>query len=575
MKKVLIYILLITAFMSCEDTLDLTPRDSLSDADFWANETTIQGYVDYAYHMLQQYTRDGFTLSTSWGHFRGEATDEAMPHLAPQGALWFTNGTLTPESTNNVMGSWTAFYEIIQHVNRFFDNYDQGRFDVDEDKLTVWLGEMHFLRAWYYNQLIKMYGGVILSSKPFTSDDPVDQVRSSYDDCVEFILADLEVAISNLPTEAAVAGRVTSGVAMGLKAQVLVHAASLLHNPSQDLSKWEAAATATKAVLDLPQYSLYQPANYPDIFFHNKSQGNTELMLGKYVQANIAIGNGRFPWFNFPSTLFGPSSYNGFGIATPSQQLVDAFQMADGTPYDRATHGDMPYEDRELRFYSTILYDGAEFSTTTPRVPAVEDIGNKIETGVYTYIDPNTNEVATRNGYDRAGGTIVQRNNYTRTGYYCNKYVKQDWDTTFASELTQQILMRFTEFYLLYAECLVMLDRGAEARDYLLPIRQRAGLPDSSLPAVITMDEVMHESRIELAFEGQRFFDVRRWMILDQTFKDIEGVDVAVDQTVDPEVRTYTYFSAQQRTYDPKLYYLPIYSSEIERNPLIDQNDGW
>ena len=182
----------------------------------------------------------------------------------------------------------------------------------------------------------------------------------------------------------------------------------------------------------------------------------------------------------------------------------------------------------------------------------------------------------TRAGYDSQAGVLQETKNYSRTGYYCHKYVKDDVSVKFnVGDITQYAMMRLSEFYLIYAECLVMLDRGAEARDYVLPIRQRVGLPDSSLAAVLTMDEIMHERRVEFAFEGQRFFDVRRWEILDETFKDAYKVDVANDQTVDPATATYTYSLLQTRTYDEKLYYMPIPQTEINKNPMIEQNAGY
>ena len=450
----------------------------------------------------------------------------------------------------------------------FFDNYEQGRFDVAEDKLTVWLAEMHLLRAWYHNQMIKCYGGIIIANKPFKPEDPVDQVRSSYDDCVDFILSEIEQALPGLPEEA-VAGRLTYGVGLGLKAQVLLHAASPLHNPTNDLAKWQAAADAAKEVLDLTQYTLYDPAEYCKIFYDLPSEGNTEIMLAKYMNGDSPVH-----FFNYSSTLFGPTSWGSWGLATPIQALVDDFQMADGTPYDRAVHGLTPYEGREKRFYANILYDGAEYSSTLPRIPPVEQIGNKVETGRYKYVDPASGDTLTRYGYDCFGWPNPWRPAYT--GYFCHKYVKDDVTTKFnVGEPTQCVIMRLSEFYLNYAECLVMLGRGADARDYLLPLRRRAGLPDASLPAVITMDEVMYERRVELAFEGQRFFDVRRWMILDQTFKDIYRVFVLNDLTVDPPTATYTYSLLQTRTYHEKLYYMPVPQSEIDANPLLEQNPGY
>jgi hypothetical protein len=572
MKKISLYFMLVIALVSCQDSLDLTPTDSLSDADFWENESTIEGYVDYAYTYLSDYysTRVDPDRPMPWGQFRGEACDEGYAHVVWGGGQTLTSGTLTSSSAAIVAGNWVTFYEAIQHINGFFDKYEAGTIDVDdEDEIEVWLGEMYFLRAYCYNQLIKVYGGVVLSDTQFTPDDEITQVRSDYDDCVDFILADIDSALVYLPDEAD-AGRATYGVALGLKSQVLLHAASPLHNSSGDEEKWEDAAEAAKAVIDLPQYSLYYPDEYIDVLYDFPSEGNTETMLGKYINGDETVY-----FISGASTLFGPPSWGGWGLCAPIQALVDDFQMDDGTDYDRDTYGDAPYENRELRFYANILYDGAEYSSTKDRLPTTDEVGTKVETGTYTYINDD-GETVTRDGYDSQGGVLQQTSNYTRTGYYCHKYVKDDMTATFESDVvTQCVMMRLTEFYLNYAECLVMLGRGAEAREYILPIRQRAGLPDESLPDVLTMEEIMHERRIELAFEGQRFFDVRRWQILDQTFVDAYKCDVANDLTVEPATATYTYSKLQTRTYYEKYYYMPIPSTEINKNPLLEQNPGY
>ena len=200
MKKISLFILFILTFASCEEVLDIKPRNILSDAYFWTTENTVQGYVDYAYFMLTEYTESGYGQRRrviTWGHFRGEATDEAYAHVPLGGGQDLTSGKLNP-STRSAIGSWIDFYSVIQHINVFFYNYELGRFDVNADKLAVWMGEMHFLRAYSYNQLIKAYGGVIIATEPFKPEDPIDQVRSSYDDCVDFILDEIDAALVGL-----------------------------------------------------------------------------------------------------------------------------------------------------------------------------------------------------------------------------------------------------------------------------------------------------------------------------------------------------------------------------------------
>jgi len=436
---------------------------------------------------------------------------------------------------------------------------------------------MHFLRAWYHNQMIKCYGGIVIADKVFTPNDSVEQVRASYDDCVQFILDELDLAYEGLPVEAAEPGRVTSGAALAVKAEVLLHYASPLHNPNNDMARWTAAANACKAVIDLPQYELYglpgSGIDYHDVWYHSPAEGNTEIIMSRYYFTETLLH-----FSNYPSTHFGVPSWGGWGLCTPLQELVDAFQNADGTDFDRSVQGQDPYSNRELRFYETILYDGAPFSKTKDRVPSGDLVGYNVESGEYFEgeFDPTTGDSIFRPGYDRQGGVLQETKNFTRTGYYCHKDVHDDYDSKFVQgDVVFVPLLRLTQFYLHYAECLVMLGRGDEARAYVLPIRQRALLPDASLPAVLTMDDIMHEKRVELAYEDQRFFDVRRWKILDQTFVPVHKVNVKVDNTVDPPKRYFEYSVLQERIYDEKLYYTPIPQSEINKNPLLEQNPGY
>jgi hypothetical protein len=577
MKKIYIIFLAALTLGSCQDVLDLEPQDRLSDAAIWGSEGTIQGYVDYAYQQLGGYpaTRGGIPRYFTWGHMRGEATDEAYPHIVWGGGQDITNNRLNPETAETI-GGWRWFYLYLQHINVFFDNYEQGRFDVPQDKLDLWLAEMHFLRAWYHNQMMKAYGGIIIADKVFSPDDPIDQARASYDDCVQFVLNELDLALEGLPDEAAVPGRVTSGAALAVKAEVLLHYASPLHNPSNDMARWEDAADACKEVIDLPQYSLYgmpgSNIDFHDVWYHSPGEGNTEIIMSRYYYTETLLH-----FSNFPSTTFGVPSWGGWGLATPLQELVDAFQNADGTDFDRSVQGQDPYSDRELRFYETILYDGAPFSVTKDRVPAVELVGHYIESGEYFEGEFNADgDSVFRPGYDRQGGVLQETKNFTRTGYYCHKHVHDDYDSKFVQgDVVFVPFMRLTAFYLHYAECLVMLGEGAEARNYVLPIRQRAMLPDESLPAVLTMDDIMHEKRVELAYEDYRYFDVRRWKILDQTFVPVTKVNVKVDNTVDPPKRTFEYSILQERIYDEKLYFTPIPQSEINKNPSLEQNPGY
>lgn len=567
MKKISLIIVLLTAILfSCQDVLDKEPLDGMSDAAMWGGEATTQGYVDAAYVAVTYFWNHSTLFrSIPWGPFYSEGCDEAFAHLGIGGGTYIATGELTP-STSLDLSAWSRWYYYIQHINTFFDNDEAGLLTGEEETIDRWRGDMHFVRAWVYSRLIDSYGGVVLSKTAFSAADlEIDDVRASYDECVDFIVDDLDQAISLLPEEVSTdeTGKATKGIAMALKARVLLHAASELHNPSHDNTKWQEASDAALAVINSGYYSLYYPDNYNDIFFDFPSEGNTEIILSRYVDSSI----GMLFWYNFPTTMFGPVSWKGWGIGTPTQAIVDAFEMADGTDYDRDIHGQNPYENREPRFYANILFDGAEFSNTIPRIPSVDEIGNMVQTGRYVYTPGDTIL-----GYDRFGGALQEKGNATRTGYYIKKFVWEDADEIFEKDHMQVILLRLSEMYLSYAECQAELGNGEEAAKYIKPLRDRVGLPTSES---VTVDDVRHERRVELAFEGNRFFDVRRWKILDQTFVDQEKTELVIDYTGDEPVKKFSYELLQERNYNEAYYYLPIPASEIEKNPLLEQNPGY
>jgi hypothetical protein len=567
MKKILSIILILTVTLfSCQDVLDKEPLDGMSDAAMWGGEATTQGYVDAAYVAVTYFFQHATLYrSMPWGPFYSEGTDEAYAHLTIGGGTYIVTGQLT-SSTDINLSNWKRMYYYVQHINTFFDNDEAGLLVGDDDTIDRWRGDMHFCRAWIYSMLVNTYGGVVLSKNAFTTEDlEVDDVRATYDECLDFIIEDLDMAIALLPETVSSdeTGKATKGIAMALKARQLLYAASELHNSSGDQTKWQDASDAALAVINSGYYSLYHPENYNDIFFDFISEGNTETILNRHMDSSIGLNF----WYNFPTTMFGPPSWGSWGIGTPTQGMVDAFEMADGTDYDRELYGQNPYENRDPRFYANILYDGAEFSSTIPRVPAVETIGTKVQTGRYVYAVGDTTL-----GYDRYGGALKEAGNATRTGYYIKKFVWEDGDEVFEKDHMQVIFMRLSEMYLNYAECQMELGNASEARKYIEPLRSRVGLPT---PETITMDDVRHERRVELAFEGNRFWDVRRWKIMDETMVDQEKVECVIDYTGETPVAKYDYVFLQERNFNDAYYYLPIPATEIEKNPNLEQNPGY
>ena len=280
----------------------------------------------------------------------------------------------------------------------------------------------------------------------------------------------------------------------------------------------------------------------------------------------------------------GPNGYNNWAGNTPIQQLVDDYEMMDGTPFDwnNQTHKADPYENREPRFYASILYDGAPWK---PRVPQSIDPANQIQTG--TYFVGSTKIV----GLDTRQGPIENWNG-SHTGYYFRKFI--DPDPNIRDNTTPQTVpwpfFRYTEAIFNYAEACIELGEDAEARDWLNKIRFRAGMPALMESGDALRQRFRKEKRIEMAYEEQRYHDTRRWMIAPQTLgRKVQGIYVEgrsktgtapTPYRKDKNIFDYTYTridlnNLENRTWLDKMYFRPITLTETQRNKLLVQNPGY
>jgi starch-binding outer membrane protein, SusD/RagB family len=562
MKKIyLVFIAATILLASCnEDILDLKPYDQLSDATVWSDLKLVDVYVNQSYNSLAQTSWGGLAAATSaslgwgshngtYGWWTGGATDEIFEYHEKDGwtikSEWINRGELS--STNlSPLGRWKRNYSLIRGINTYFQNEENIEGDVAEIKKLS--AQMYALRAWNYIHLVKNYGGVPIVNKVFsTSDTEFIEGRNTQEECVTFIMEDLDAAIAGLPLtySAADAGRITKGAAMAMKANFLLWLASPLNNPSNDQAKWKAASDAAKAVIDMPQYALYEPALYENIFI---DKANSEVILAKYINGNVESWSAT----NMESTTvnrdLAPNSYGGWGMGTPIQNIVDDFDMLDGTAFDwnNPAHAAAPYENRDPRFDATIFYDGRMHRGET----------------VDTY----------QGGKDNPIGAKVEPTNATQTGYFLRKFVDPNWDTKQWNYSGMVIFIRLTEIYLNYAEAQNALGQDVEALKYVNMIRDRAGMPAISGTETVLRDKIRHERRIELAFEGQRYYDVRRWKILEQSMGDAIGI--TIDKAADGS-RTYTLKTVQERIYTEKVYWQPIPLTEIQKNGNLTQNPGY
>ncbi|RBL89072.1 RagB/SusD family nutrient uptake outer membrane protein [Chitinophaga flava] len=561
-KLIVLCALAAASFSACKKGfLDRAATTQQQDADIFTNFAMTDQVVNNLYSRLRgPYTYLG-------GYSMSSGTDEAKDASSWMGSMSFNNGSWS--GNNNPIGNtWRDNYVAIRQANAILEGVAQYKTPDDANNpgaLANRLGEVYFLRAYYLAEQIRQFGGAIIVTKTIDQSDQqaLNQPRSSYDACVAQILADCDEAFKRLPVNYpnTQIGRVTKGTCLALKARMLLYSASPLwaiagktgfladissgSSPS-DPGKWRKAAAAAKEVIDLqsPQggsaYSLENTlADRLNMFTSNTLQSR-EVIWVRMKETNESYDRYLFPYGS-----------NGWSGCSPSQNLVDDYEMANGLPItDPASGYDpaQPYTGRDPRFYTDISYNGASWK------------GRKIET------------------FERGKDEQSTQTDHTRTGYSCRKLANEN--ITINQDPGRDvhgIIFRLAEFYLSYAEALNEYDPGnADILKYVNMIRARAGQPD--LPAGLNQADmrkrIHNERRIELSFENHRFWDVRRWKIAENTEKTIWGMRPVADVSA-PGGYRYERFKVEDRLWRNAMYVIPITTDETLRNPQLKQNEGW
>ncbi|PAC27946.1 RagB/SusD family nutrient uptake outer membrane protein [Flectobacillus sp. BAB-3569] len=621
MKKFSIKVGLFAALMgltlSCDqEFLNTKPLDKISSAATWADGPLSEAFVFNVYSFL------------GYGGFEEQAlaayTDEAMFTHAGRNINTFTEGT---ESPNNIAWvsdtyGWDKMYLAIREANVALENLPTATFTnaTLKDRL---IGESYFLRAYYYQQLLRFYGGVPLISKSYGLNEDYTVARSSYDECVKFIVSDLDNAIKLLDGKPSTPGRATKLSAMALKARVLLYAASDLHDgptakakspvlasyqnidllayPSGDrAARWQAAKAAAKAVLDATTgYKLNLTA--PVSVEEGKNNYNAIAMGGQSAVADPAAAS-ELLFQRTHTALYtqednwplggihyginnGPNGYHNWAGNTPIQQLVDDYEMMDGTKFDwnNATHKAAPYENRDPRFYASVLYDGAPWKPRPADVAAL-DPANQIQTGYY-----DDGKGGVLNGIDTRE-SAVENWNGSRTHYYTRKFIDPNpalADNQSSAQVIPWPFIRYTEMALSYAEASIETGDEAEALKWINKIRFRSGMPAVNDKGTALRDRLRNERRIELSYEEHRYHDARRWMIAASTVgrgvKSIHvdaklkpGMTAPAIYKYDKNRYNYSYSvedntSNETRTWNDKMYYRALSRNEVLRNTKLVQ----
>src|SRR5437762_5904846 len=350
----------------CQGGLDVTPKDQFPDAAVFADPNLAQAFLNDAYrglgHGLYEIMLASMTDETHFIHnYNTEVVLQSLITSSARGAL---------DDGRYGHFNWGPCYARIRQTNIFLSHIDAAAFD-DALKRRM-KGEAFFLRAYFYHNLMRMYGGVPLITKVYGLDENYAVARNSFKETVDFIVANADSAAALLPLSysGADVGRATKGAALALKARVLLYAASDLYNvnpcaqpencytPPQDrVALWRAAKNAAQAVMDLGVYHLFRPSpanaqeaakNYGDLFLQTMSE---EVILSRFFLSTRDDG------YN-PGLHNGPNGFHTWGGNTPIQNLVDDYRMTDGSKFDwnNPVEAGAPYANRDPRFYASIAY---------------------------------------------------------------------------------------------------------------------------------------------------------------------------------------------------------------------------
>lgn len=507
---------------------------------------------------------------------------------------------------------WYTLYERIRQANIFLERakpiVDEGGPAAEkllESEVERYKANVRFMRALYHYYLMEQYGPVPIVKQSLTLDDQLDMPRNSLDEVINFIdseLLDCMQGMEQEPYHAEDNERFravpTKGAALALRAKLWVQAASPLFNggftealqlrnkdgkqlfPNRDETKLQKAVQACKDLIDYAEqgnrYALYKNSG---VFDPAKSVYEVfQVYNSEMIWANSATSWGALGEQNYDSYTTPRSEPSGLGGIHVLQELVDDFYMADGYPikntsflhasptYTESGFGNLEgfqvsnmYIGREPRFYNTVTFSGKKWH-----------ISNR---EVQFYMGGNSDK-SVADGAPFTGYLLYKR--YNRTVHGNQPGVK--------SKFRPSIIFRLAEFYLLYSEMLNEVSpSNPDVLKYVNLVRQRAGLPDLETlnPSIagnqaLQREAIRRESRIELATEGQRYFDVRRWMIAENAVGnggqggDFTGMNIDGNKTA-----FHTRRKVQTRVFKRKNYLFPIPLVEMQRSKELVQNPGW
>lgn len=548
----------VLALSSCKkDLLNVTATDRIPTNTLESDTAVFEAFVTNAYIGTKLQGAEGDGTNPGFGRgfeyaMMGSMTDESI-YNNDDNTWLIQRGQLAPENLGSLGVLWGRSYRSIREVN-----YALGvltKIEMSSARKTRLEGELKFIRAFRYLDLIRNYGKMVLMGDRVLGltdnlQDPTLFKRATIKEGIDYAVAQFDEAAAKLPANndgGWILGRATKGAALALKSRLLLYAAS----PLYAAGTWESAVTAAQAVISLNKYSLYS-GGYRNLFLTNN---NNESIFARYYtrdagHVHLEIANS-------------PNGYSGWAGNTPMQNLVDAYLLTNGLPANISNplyNAAEPYANRDPRFYASILYNGASYR----------------ERNIETFVPGGRDS---RDGKDNW--------NTTKTGYYMKKFlndaypIENPWGN---AGFQPWNYIRYAEILLNFAEAaneaygadVVPAGSTLSARTAVNLVRSRPSVEMPGLVAGMNKDDmrlaIRRERQVELAFEEHRFYDVRRWMIANVT-ENVPAGGVTITKNANG---TFTYtpsVALDGRKFETKHYWLPIPRAEIlASGNQLDQN---
>ncbi|MBC3759208.1 RagB/SusD family nutrient uptake outer membrane protein [Hyunsoonleella sp. SJ7] len=562
-------VILLFTVNSCDDDLDINVTDSFASDLVLSTPDQVELLLFSTYNSTESW---GLNKSKWWTRrFNIEnASFESKFNFNNLDILGLRRGW-TAGNVGFFGDKWSTYWTYVRQANLFFELVEGSPAQqADPERVAVLVAEMKFLRANLYSKLIKFYGGVPIITTAASLDDNFNIPRNTYEECVDFIVKELDEAAAVLPLTQTGDnfGRASKLAALAVKSRTLLYAASDLHDPAMAPqatnlefytyskgSKWQDAADAAKAVIDL--------VGARDLIAVGSADAYQKLFLSPNDDIIFArpYGSQLYDFGTDANSLWdktqSPRGFDGWALSSPTHNYILQYNMADGTTTEGATYDPMnPNTGREMRYYANINFQGAQFR------------GREID---YALSVDNT---VVPDGKDSESQAQAFGNfrHASKTGYNIRKFQDESIPVTGISANRPFILYRLAEIYLNYAEAQARLGNDGEARTYLNKVSARALQPAITASGAELLEAIYRERRVELAFEGHSFFDERRWMFEDHLGFEVRGLrwTKQLDESL-----TFEEYTVVTRPWETKQYYLPIPLSEVEKAPALIQNDGY